>query len=196
MLRAVSSGNAMQALTAVVLFCVSPTGHTQNAELNITLPNPEGRDPVFDESGAGNRIDIEFSDLDTNEGLSLDASAGSLRLINFWATWCVPCVMELPSLAALAQRHVEEPFEVIPISLDQKGAGGVPEFIAELGVQGLDWYADPTAQSGQAADVFALPTSIIVDVDGNELGRITGSADWQSPEALRLIELLLDAIDR
>ena len=82
-------------------------------------------------------------------------------------------------------------FRVIPVSLDQKGAPSVPSFITDLNVQGLTWYVDPTAESGQAADVFVLPTSVIIDADGRELGRVVGSADWESTAALALIDILL-----
>jgi len=146
---------------------------------------------VFDQSNAGQPIAIEFLDMATSAQLSLDDSAGPLRLINFWATWCTPCIRELPSLAGLARRYPSVDFQVIPISLDQKGAPTVPSFIADLGVQGLTWYADPTAASGQSADVFVLPTSIIVDADGSEVGRIVGSADWESMPAVELINTLL-----
>ena len=173
-------------LGSVVALC-----HAQSPNLTVTLPNPDGRDPVFDQSNAGRRVVIEFQDLEAATRRSLEDSAGSLRLINFWATWCTPCLRELPSLAALARSYAASDFQVLPISLDQKGAPLVPAFIAELGVQGLTWYADPTAASGQAADVFVLPTSVIVDAGGNELGRIVGSADWQSTEAIGLIEALL-----
>ena len=178
---------------AFVLF--SAHGNAQEPNLEIELPNPDGRDPVFDQTSAGQPIAIEFSDLTDTERLSLDDFSGPLKLVNFWATWCTPCIKELPSLAALARQHSADTVQVIPISLDQKGASGVPSFIAELEVQGLDWFTDPTAASGQAADVFVLPTSVIVDGEGKELGRIVGSADWDSAEASQLINALLGEID-
>jgi len=178
-------------LAVVTFAAISGLSHAQAPELDVTLPNPDGRDPTFDQSNAGRPIVIEFLDLATSTRLSLDDSAGPLRLINFWATWCTPCIRELPSLAGLAGSYSTGDFQVLPISLDQKGAPNVPAFVSELGVHGLTWYVDPTATSGQAADVFVLPTSVIVDAGGNEVGRIVGSADWQSTAAAELINTLL-----
>ena len=169
----------------------SEASYAQESTLDVVLPNPDGRDPRFDQSNVGQPISIEFADLATSAAVSLDDSAGSLRLINFWATWCTPCIKELPSLAGLASRYSPADLRIIPISLDQKGAPSVPGFLAELGVQGLNWYADPTAASGQAADVYVLPTSIIVDAHGREVGRLVGSADWESAAAVELIDALI-----
>lgn len=178
-------------LGSVVALC-----HAQSPNLTVTLPNPDGRDPVFDQSNAGRRVVIEFQDLEAATRRSLEDSAGSLRLINFWATWCTPCIRELPSLAALARQRAGTAFAVIPVSLDQKGAPGVPDFIAGLGVQGLEWFADPSAESGKAADVYVLPTTVIVDMEGNELGRLVGSADWTSAEAVGLIDAIFELTER
>ena len=179
------------AILASVLAGFLDASYAQGPALDVTLPNPDGRDPVFDQSNAGQPISIEFLDLATSLQISLDDSAGTLRLINFWATWCTPCIRELPSLAALAHKYPSVDFQVIPISLDQKGAPFVPSFISDLDLQGLTWYVDPTATSGQAADVFVLPTSVIIDANGRELGRIVGSADWESTAALALVDILL-----
>ena len=179
------------AILASVLAGFLGSSYAQGPALDVTLPNPDGRDPVFDQSNAGQPISIEFLDLATSLQISLDDSAGTLRLINFWATWCTPCIRELPSLAALAHKYPSVDFQVIPISLDQKGAPFVPSFISDLDLQGLTWYVDPTATSGQAADVFVLPTSVIIDANGRELGRIVGSADWESTAALALVDILL-----
>ena len=180
------------ALIGATVFAVA---QAQAPRFDITLPNPDGRDPSFDQRKAGATVEIEFHALDGGELLSLDDSAGDLRLINYWATWCVPCIRELPALAALAAQRADAPMQIVPISLDQKGADEVPVFIEELNVSGLTWYADPSARSGQDADVFALPTTVFVDGEGRELGRVVGAADWLSPAATELIDALLDNLE-
>jgi len=174
------------------LIAVPASSYTQDENLAIRLPNPDGRDPVFDQARFLEPVSIEFMDLAETTQLSLADSAGTLRLINFWATWCTPCVKELPSLAALAEQHAATSFQVMAISLDRAESTVVSEFLATLEVQGLQWFIDPSRRSGQAADVFVLPTSVIVDKEGRELGRVVGSADWTSQEASSLLHALLE----
>jgi len=171
------------------------SSYGQEANLAITLPNPDGRDPVFDQSKLSEPIIIEFSDLSNSAQLSLADSSGKLRLINFWATWCTPCVKELPSMAALAERRAGNAFQVIPIALDRAESDVVSDFVSGLQISSLEWFIDPSRRSGQAADVFVLPTSVIVDEEGRELGRAIGSVDWESEEASSLIDALLEQIE-
>ena len=174
------------------LVAVPKSGHGQVENLEIRLPNPDGRDPVFDQSRLSEPLLIEFSDLSTSAELSLADSSGKLRLINFWATWCTPCIKELPSLARVSEQRARHAFQVIPISLDRADPGVVSDFISELAISSLDWFIDPSRQSGQTAGVFVLPTTIIVDGEGGELGRVVGSVDWESAEASSLLDSLLD----
>jgi len=185
------ASSSLALLAGAALICVSASSRGQEDDLRIELPNPDGRDPVFDRSNLRKQIAIEFSTLADGKTLSLTDSAGRLRLINFWATWCAPCVRELPSLAALAMRYSDDKLAVIAISLDREGPDAVADFLATLQVHGLDWFIDSSRRSGLAADVFVLPTSVIVDAQGRELGRIVGSADWNSTQAEALIDALL-----
>lgn len=181
------------ALVATIVAASSPhIAYTQSEISAVRLPNPDGRDPVFNVSRRDELIDIEFYESADGTPLTLSDFPARVRLINYWATWCVPCVRELPSLSRLNERYPDDVFRIVAISLDRTEAENVTDFLATLSMPDFDWYIDRSRQSGQAAHVVALPTSILVDSEGKELGRIFGSADWESAEAIQLIESLLN----
>ncbi len=116
---------------------------------------------------------------------------GEVLVVNLWATWCAPCVEEMPTLAAL-QRAFEGRLRVIPISVDSEGdLDRAREKLAELSGGDLLFYGDVTR--GVLFDVRAtgMPVTIIYDRSGVELARLSGGADWSSPEALGLMEAVL-----
>jgi len=123
--------------------------------------------------------------------VSLQDFAGKVVLVNVWATWCAPCVRELPSLAALAADMPEERFAFVPVSLDTN-AEKAAAFLQRNGIDGLPVLIDRNfrlARAMGAADT--LPTTILYDAEGREIGRLVGDADWTSPEALRLVRAAL-----
>jgi len=121
--------------------------------------------------------------------VSLKDFRGKAILVNFWATWCAPCLKELPSLEALEARLGGRDFEVVAIAADPRGPEVARDFLDRLNITNLKLYTDPRlifATSIGGTDV--LPVSILYDARGNEIGRLIGEADWTSPEALRLVE--------
>lgn len=117
---------------------------------------------------------------------------GKVLLVNFWATWCAPCVEELPSLDRLQARLGGDHFEVVAVSLDRGGAAVAGSFLKEIGVAHLALYADPKTNLSRAFRVSGLPTTILLDRSGKEIGRLAGGATWDGPDALRLIEHAID----
>jgi thiol-disulfide isomerase/thioredoxin len=113
---------------------------------------------------------------------------GKVLLVNFWATWCAPCVRELPSLDRLNAKHAGPDFEVLAVSADFGGAHQVRPFYAEHGIRSLALILDKGGALRRAAGVRALPTTLLIDRAGNELGRLQGVAEWDTPE----VEALLD----
>jgi thiol-disulfide isomerase/thioredoxin len=122
---------------------------------------------------------------------SLTAFDGEVLVVNLWATWCAPCVEEMPTLAAL-QRSYAGRLQVIPISVDSEGElERARQKLAELSGGDLPFYADITR--GVLFDVRAsgMPVTILYDRNGVEVARLSGGADWSSPEAHALMEAML-----
>jgi thiol-disulfide isomerase/thioredoxin len=134
---------------------------------------------------------IAFKTLDGADA-GYDAFKGKVVLINFWATWCIPCVKEMPSLNKLAKTIGKDKFAVLALSLDGPTRAKVAPFIRDKELGALDVYLDDKRAAYGALDVLVLPTSILVDKTGREVGRLAGEAEWDTPEAVALIRHLLD----
>lgn len=117
---------------------------------------------------------------------------GRVVLLNFWATWCAPCVEELPALDRLQARLGGRDLSVIALSVDRQGASIVGPFLAKLGVRALEMYVDAQGESLKAFQPRGLPTTVLIGRDGRELGRLEGAAAWDSPAAEALIRHYLD----
>ncbi len=132
---------------------------------------------------------MQFSDA---EGGTLDlvAQDGPV-LINLWATWCAPCVVEMPQLDALAG-ELEGEVRVITISQDVRGAEVVTPFFAQKGFARLEPWLDPDAQlSAQFTPEGLLPLTILFNAQGKEVLRVAGGYEWDSPEAIATIRKAL-----
>jgi thiol-disulfide isomerase/thioredoxin len=116
---------------------------------------------------------------------------GKVVLLNLWATWCSPCRAEMPALDRLEAALGSDKFEVVALAVDKSGLEGASKFLAETKAGKLKLYADPTARQGNELKVIGMPTSILIDAEGREVGRLIGPAEWDSPEARRLIESIL-----
>ncbi len=129
--------------------------------------------------------DIRFTD---PEGalVTLMDKRGTVVLMNFWATWCPPCVREMPSLDRLQAKFDKIVFEVVLISEDREAAMINP-FYERLGLKNLAGYHDPYSRLSRELKILGLPTSLLIDSHGNEVGRVIGPAEWDSPAALELI---------
>jgi thiol-disulfide isomerase/thioredoxin len=130
--------------------------------------------------------DLEFLDASDNP-LRLADFTGQARLINLWATWCAPCVKEMPSLDRLQATMPRDRFMVLPISLDGPSKGKVAPFYKERNLTDLGIFYDKGRKAMSVLDVSLLPTSILVDPAGRELGRLEGDADWDTPEGFALM---------
>ena len=144
--------------------------------------------------GPRRAIPLEFKD-GTGRTVSLDDFKGRVVLINLWATWCVPCRKEMPALDELEQKLGGRDFAVLAINLDQRGGNKPRRFLEEIKVKHLIYYEDPTTNVFQklkaAGRAPGLPSTILVDRDGCELGFMPGPAEWASADALALIRAAL-----
>ncbi len=130
--------------------------------------------------------DVRFADAG-GRPLTLADFRGRVVLLNFWATWCAPCVREMPSLDRLQARLGGPEFEVVALSLDRGGAALVTPFFERLGITHLRQYLDTSSRSSTAFGVRGLPTTVLIDRDGRELGRVSGPAEWDSEAAIAFI---------
>ena len=125
-------------------------------------------------------------------GKSIDLSAfrGRVVLVNLWATWCPPCRAEMPALDRLQAALGSPDFQVVAVSQDIDKAKA-QAFLQHVGATHLGFYIDESMLSGRTWGGIGLPTTLLVDRDGSEVGRIIGPAEWDSPEAKALIEHFL-----
>jgi thiol-disulfide isomerase/thioredoxin len=130
--------------------------------------------------------DDSFADI-TGRRLNLADFHGKLLLLNLWATWCGPCVAEMPSLDRLQAALGSADFQVLPISVDRGGASTVTDFYDQHRIAHLGVYVDPANRLAQHMSVSGLPTSFLVGADGRVVGALVGGTDWDTPDARALI---------
>jgi thiol-disulfide isomerase/thioredoxin len=117
---------------------------------------------------------------------------GRVVLLNLWATWCGPCRKEMPELAKLQKLMGSADFEVVALSEDLKGLEASATFLKEAGADNLALYIDQKAAALAAIQSVGLPTTLLIDRNGKEVGRLLGPADWSSPEAQALVKAAIE----
>ncbi|HJQ55292.1 MAG TPA: TlpA disulfide reductase family protein [Vineibacter sp.] len=133
---------------------------------------------------------LSFKDKDDVDA-SLAAFKGKVVLVNFWATWCIPCIKEMPSLDRLARKLGNERFAVVALSLDGPSRPKVEPFIRSRNLEQLRVFFDTQKKSYAALDIIVLPTTVLIDAEGREIGRLQGDAEWDSPEAEALVRYVM-----
>ncbi|SDO30999.1 Thiol-disulfide isomerase or thioredoxin [Filomicrobium insigne] len=131
--------------------------------------------------------DVSFKD-GTGQSLTLADFKGKTILLNLWATWCAPCREETPALDRLQNQLGSDKFEVVALSVDRGGAEKSQQFLDKINVQSLTLYVDEKAGSSSVLKVIGMPTTLLIDADGREIGRLVGPAEWDSADAVRLIK--------
>jgi thiol-disulfide isomerase/thioredoxin len=135
--------------------------------------------------------DITFQDA-SGKDVTLSSLKGKTILLNLWATWCQPCREEMPALNRLQKSLGGDKFEVVALSLDRQGYAASRKFLDQLNATDVILYADPTAKQGLALKLVGMPTTILINKDGNEIGRLAGPAEWDSEEAQDLIKAAMN----
>ncbi len=110
--------------------------------------------------------------------VSLDAFKGKIVILNLWATWCHPCMKEMPSLDRLAARLPVERFAVVALNEDKGGAAVAKPVLERLGIRGLAFYADPDGRLSGDLGVRGYPTTILIGRDGELMGKREGAVEW------------------
>ncbi|MEO6298879.1 MAG: TlpA disulfide reductase family protein [Paracoccaceae bacterium] len=123
--------------------------------------------------------------------LKLDNFHGKIVLLNVWATWCVPCRTEMPTLDALQAQIGSDQFQVVELSIDEGGFPVIRRFFSEIGITHLKPYLADSLRIFAALAVDGLPTTILIDRQGREIGRLVGPAEWNRPESIAFFEKII-----
>jgi thiol-disulfide isomerase/thioredoxin len=139
--------------------------------------------------------DLAFQDA-AGKPLTLEHWRGRTMLLNLWATWCIPCRKEMPALDTLQTRLGGPGFEVVAVNIDTRDPDKPKTWLKDVGVMKLAYYADPAAKTFQdlkeVGRAFGMPTTLLIDPYGCEIGTIAGPAEWASGDAVKLIQAALD----
>ena len=131
-----------------------------------------------------------FQDLD-GAPVRLADFGGRVVLLNFWATWCAPCIREMPSLDRLQAALGDEGLSVVAVSIDRAGGKVVAPFAEKLGLEHLGLYLDPKSKFSRTFGLSGLPATFLIDAEGRLVGGMNGPAEWDSPDAMALIRYYL-----
>ncbi len=129
--------------------------------------------------------ELRFKDLNLQE-VDLTNKKGNIMILNFWATWCAPCRREMPSLEKLT--HLHPKIKVYAINMEKPNKLKAQDFFKFIGVLSLDIYFDPELKLVKQFRMRGLPTSILIDKDGKEFGRIVGEIDFTDKDFIKLLK--------
>ena len=178
---------AIAAMLIAIAGCSQPAQQQQPA--NSQAEAEAGPHKGIDRSHKGEAAPIATFKNPDGGDVSIAKFKGVPVLVNLWASWCAPCIKELPTLDKLAQSHrVDGSLGVVTVSQDSGDQTGVVAFLKKLNATDLGAYHDPDMKlSGALGPDTVLPTSILYDAEGKEVWRYVGDLDWTSPEAAKLI---------
>lgn len=169
----------------VVLFSLKPRGQEWViATMNRAEDRPVPRPVIFPAP------DFTLPTL-SGESFRLADLRGKVVLLNFWATWCIPCRTEMPAIEALYQRYKDRGLDVLAVNLDVLSTAGVEAFVKEAGVT-FPIILDPSWATARAYRVVALPTTYLIDRAGNVVVREVGERDWRDGVSRIAVEGLLN----
>lgn len=134
--------------------------------------------------------EVQFKDAE-GRSHTLAEFHGKVVLVNVWATWCIPCRKEMPTLDRLQGALGGPDFEVAAVSIDRGGPEVVRKFYAEIGVQHLAVRIDVLTQILRALGASGLPMTLLIDREGLEIGRLVGPSQWDAPETIGYFESVI-----
>ncbi len=135
--------------------------------------------------------DTVFTHADGGE-YTLAQFEGKHIVLNFWATWCAPCRKEMPMLSELQAEFGGDSFEIVTIATGRNELAGIRRFFDEIEVDNLPIYLDPRQKLAREMGVLGLPVTLVLDPEGNEIGRMIGDAEWNGDSAKAIVKALID----
>lgn len=173
------------------------TGCTQQASSGSSEENGAGKSAsALASAPVGVNVGLRAPDIMlptlTGGTANLASFKGKVVLVNFWATWCGPCLMEMPSLQRLYRQYQHSDFEVLAVATDFDGASAVKPFVDRLRLT-FPVLLDPQLQVNDRYRITGIPTSIIIDRDGIITHKFYGAMDWDNDKSHHLVEQILRA---
>ncbi len=134
---------------------------------------------------------VPFSDANGN-AVDFSQYRGKVIMVNMWATWCPPCVRELPAIKRLSSKFDKEQFEVLPISIDFDGKAQVEPFLKELGMEGFTSFYDKKQNLRQVFPLDTIPATFILNKEGHLIAFVRTFVDWDDEKAVELIQSFIE----
>jgi thiol-disulfide isomerase/thioredoxin len=179
------------ALTAAIV----PNGASFASSAPVACASPPPALGKYQPAPEGKHIPTTaFIDADGNQKSLADLRGDGL-IVNFWATWCAPCVKEMPALDRMAGAAPDRGLRVLALSADREGASVVRKFYDVNGIRHLPVAIDKMSRVARAIGIHGLPTTVLYDAEGRERGRITGIAEWDTPAVIAFLGDCLAARD-
>ncbi|MDA1089803.1 MAG: TlpA disulfide reductase family protein [Proteobacteria bacterium] len=200
--KVVTAASALAALVLIPLvvakywFYAPPNPEAQPAPVAVEAKPSTGTEfsfPLLDEPRT--LPELRFLDGEAR-ALTLSDFQGKLVLLNIWATWCVPCRREMPTLDRLQAKLGGPDFEVVALSIDRGGVEAVNKFYNEIAIKNLKTYIDSALKATRTLKVVGLPTTLLIDNDGREIGRLVGPAEWDTPEMISFLRKQINKPDK
>jgi peroxiredoxin len=146
--------------------------------------------PVIIEPG-GAAPDFAAVDVVSDRPVSLDTYRGRVVLLNIWATWCVPCRMEMPSMERLHRRFADTDLRVVAVSVDRGDLSQVRQFVHDMNLT-FDVLHDRSGDIQRTYQTIGVPESFLIDRDGLVVKKVVGATEWDTPATVALVRRLLD----
>ncbi|EKV32331.1 Thiol disulfide oxidoreductase TlpA [Caenispirillum salinarum AK4] len=145
--------------------------------VKVTNPDPLPQEPFLNADG---------------EEITLADFEGQVVVLNFWATWCAPCVKEMPDLDALAEATADDPITVIALNEDRKPLEVAPAWLREQGLDHLEVFADQRQGLARAFQIRGMPTTVLIGPEGEKLAYREGIAEWADPDFIAALRKLAE----
>lgn len=178
----------LRRLLHLFLLVLVPISITGIAGFGTALADAKSRQPNFIIHDSPKVLPaLTFQDGDDRE-MNLRAFHGKFVLLNIWATWCPPCRKEMPTLDRLQAALGGAEFQVVALSMDRGGKEKVRKFFDKIGIQQLSLYVDTSGKAARTLGAFGLPVTLLVNPQGQEIGRLVGPAEWDTPEMVEFLK--------